>query len=163
MRPGSQGPEMFRRGFSLVEMSIVVVMIGILAALAASRYGSYDRLSAQATFINDIRIFRQAAEVYYDQTGTWLEDSSSGRLPGGWGPYVDADRWESATPIGGCWDFENESFGLTSAFGVHFYRYPPRRDDSYMVQIDAEFDDGDLSTGMFRKIAWDRYYCVMEE
>ena len=32
------------------------------------------------------------------------------------------------------------------------------RDDAYMTQVDSLFDDGNLSTGGFRKIAADRYY-----
>jgi prepilin-type N-terminal cleavage/methylation domain-containing protein len=152
-----------RRAFSLVELTVVVVVIGVLAAVGVSRLGNYDRQAAQATFINDLRIFRQAAEIYHDQTDLWLEDSSSGTLPDGWGPYVDVKRWTSATPIGGCWDFEYNSFSLTSGFGVHFYRYPPRRGDAYMQEIDARFDDGDLESGLFRKIAWDRYYLILEE
>lgn len=152
-----------RPGFSLVELTVVIVVIGVLAAVAASRFSNYDRRADQAAFINDLRIFRQAAEIYHDQTGRWLEDSSSGHLPQDWDPYVDSARWTCVTPIGGCWDFEYNSFSITSGFGVHFYRYPPRRPDSYMREIDESFDDGDLSTGIFRKIAWDRYYMILEE
>ncbi len=32
-----------------------------------------------------------------------------------------------------------------------------------MAEIDAKFDDGDLSKGKFRKIASDRYYFVLED
>ena len=32
-----------------------------------------------------------------------------------------------------------------------------------MQQIDREYDDGNLSSGSFRKIASDRYYYVMAD
>ena len=76
---------------------------------------------------------------------------------------MQQNKWEGGTPIGGVWDAENNSFGLTSSIGVHFNGMGKTRDDAYMQQIDAAMDDGDLATGGFRKIAGDRYYMVVVE
>ncbi len=59
---------------------------------------------------------------------------------------------------------EADSYGLTSALGVHFKNGTgDRKDDAYMQVIDAIIDDGDLSTGVFRKLAGRRYYFVVAE
>ena len=79
------------------------------------------------------------------------------------GYYVQQNKWEGGTPVGGVWDAELNSFGLTSSIGVHFNGTGRTRDDTYMRQIDAAMDDGDLATGSFRKIAGDRYYMVVVE
>ena len=55
------------------------------------------------------------------------------------------------------------NIGLTSALGVHFNGMGETRDDAYMSGIDAVVDDGNLSTGGFRKLAGDRYYFILED
>ncbi len=67
------------------------------------------------------------------------------------------------TPVGGVWDVEFEDNGVGLAVGVHFDGTggPPREPE--MVAIDAGLDDGDLTTGHFRRLAADRYYWVVRE
>ncbi len=35
------------------------------------------------------------------------------------------------------------------------------KDDAYMTQVDSLFDDGDLHSGYFRKVAGNRYYYIV--
>ncbi len=67
------------------------------------------------------------------------------------------------TTIGGVWDSVNNSFGITSAIGVHFNGVGETRKDPYMREIDAAIDDGDLQTGWFQKIAGKRYYFIVAD
>lgn len=53
--------------------------------------------------------------------------------------------------------------GPLPAVGVHFWGGGPAKDDAYMQQIDAVVDDGELTTGWFRKIAGDRYYFIIAQ
>jgi hypothetical protein len=70
--------------------------------------------------------------------------------------------WTRLTPLGGVWDVEQGSFGVTSALGVDFVNGGGEdRDDAYMLEIDRTCDDGDLATGQFRKIADGRYYYIL--
>ncbi len=150
-----------RRGFTLVEILIVVVILGILAAIVLPQLAHAGSDAAQVAFIRDVRTFAEAAVYYRAQTGQYLEDSASGALPTGWEPYVQEQKWTAGTPIGGVWDMELNAFGITSGFGVHFNGTGPTRDDTYMLEVDHTFDDGDLNTGAFRKIADDRYYYIL--
>lgn len=151
-----------RRAFTLVEILIVVVILGILAAIVMPLFADVTRNSGQAVFVTDVRTFNDAAQVYMETTGEYLEDSSSGALPAGWGPYVNETKWLAGPNIGGVWDFEHNSYSVTSAFGVHFNGNGDTQDAAYMTEIDAIYDDGVLTTGMFRQIAADRYYHVIE-
>lgn len=149
-----------RTGFTLVEILIVVVILGVLAAIVIPLFADASEDTQKIVFAANAKIFAKAAYLYMNDTGLLLEDSSSGDLPAGWDTYVDVGEWTSETPIGGVWDMEQNSFGMTSGFGVHFNGVP-NPGDTYMQEIDRILDNGDLNTGGFRKIAGDRYYMVL--
>ena len=113
------------------------------------------------TFISNIRGFSVGADRYRAATGQFLENSASGVMPTGLEDFVDLHSWDRSTPIGGLWDSELNSLGITSAIGVHFQGDDPG--DAYMTDVDARFDDGDLTTGAFRKLAAERFYLVLVE
>ena len=153
-----------RRGaFTMIEILVVVVILGVLAAVVLPQFLGVGDDVREITFVTDARIFVEAAKRYMIDTGEYLEDSESGELPNGWEPYIQEDKWTSGTTIGGVWDVELDSFGIKFALGVHFNGEGATRDDEYMQRIDARFDDGDLATGGFRKIGDDRYYCIIED
>ncbi len=149
------------QGFSLVELLIVVAVLGILASMVIPQFAMADAAAEQATFARSIGRFNEAAQIYMNATGELVEDASSGQLPTGWEPYVDERGWVSPTPVGGVWDFEQNSFGFTSCFGVHFLDPNENPGDTYMEDIDRLIDDGNLNTGSFRKIDTDRYYSIL--
>jgi hypothetical protein len=131
--------------------------------LVLANFGSATESARQGAFVSDVRTYAQAAEYFMVRTSRLLPDSSTGNFPAEWTGYVDADRWEGPTPIGGEWDIEQGGFaasGMLSGFGVHFNGVTPRSDE-YMEQIDAQFDDGSLTSGVFRKVAADRFYYVL--
>lgn len=153
-----------KHGFTLVEILIVVVILGILASVIVPSYVGAADETARGAFIADLKIFGDAAALYYARTGGFLEDSASGELPGGFDEYIEPRAWIGGTPIGGVWDSEaDDTGGVASAIGVHFDGTGKTRDDEYMLVIDQTFDDGDLDDGMFRKLAADRYYYIIEE
>lgn len=152
-----------RNGFTLMEVLIVVLILGVLAAMIIAQFAGATDDAQRTAFIANGRIFREQAKHFQLDNGVYPEDASSGTLPDGFGYYVQQNKWEGGTPIGGVWDAERDSFGLTSSIGVHFNGLGETRDDAYMQQIDAAMDDGDLDTGGFRKIADDRYYMVVVE
>ena len=151
-----------QRGFTLVEILIDVVILGILAAVVIPQFANASQDSKAVTFVSSVRSFADAAILYQNTTGQHLEDSGTGTLPTGWGPYVNEAKWLAGPSIGGEWDFEFNSYGVTSAFGVDFGP-ADHPGDPFMTEIDASFDDGDLTTGRFRKLADDRYYYILAE
>ena len=155
-----------RPSFTLIEILIVVVILGVLAAIVIPQFVDVGKDVEQMAFVADVRIFVDAAQRYMLDTGQYLEDSASGTTPMGWEPYIDEAKWVSLTPIGGVWDFELNSYGVVSGFGVDFANGGgPDRDDAYMQEIDAVLDDGDLNTGAFQKLVGvaQRYYYIIED
>ncbi|MFK7959195.1 MAG: type II secretion system protein [Phycisphaerales bacterium] len=154
-----------RQGFTLIEILIVVVILGILAAITVPQFASASVDASRATYVNNLRAFVDSAYRYqFDNAGTPLPDSASGVLPVGFDAYVMQVQWEGGTPVGGVWDIEqvSDSGETYAAVGVHFDGTGETRDDDFMTLIDAAIDDGDLTTGAHVKLADGRYYFIID-
>ncbi len=134
------------RGFTLVEIMIVVVIIGLLATLAVPAFARVRDQSRITTFVSDLRTGAQAFETYAMEQGTWPPDGSGG-VPNVMRNYLSLDKFGGATPLGGQWDWDEGVFGYTAGLSADF----PTADAATFQQVDAAIDDGDLSTGNFRE------------
>jgi prepilin-type N-terminal cleavage/methylation domain-containing protein len=56
-----------KRGFSLVELMIVVAVLGILAAIVIPQFQSYTTQAKETTAKSNLRILRSAIELYTAQ------------------------------------------------------------------------------------------------
>ncbi len=144
------------RGFTLVEILIVVVILGILAAIITPQFAGATADAKQSAFISSLKTYASNAEYFMISTGNPIGDTSTGQLPtNGFEDFIDQIAWVLPTPIGGSWDTENDRIG------VHFNGAGDTRDAAFMAEIDAILDDGDLSTGSFQQVGGDRYYFLL--
>lgn len=149
-----------KRGFTLIEILIVVVIIGVLASIAVPTFTKYLKNARAATFASDIRALAHAGAQYSLESGWWVPDTSSGVFPTELKGYFSEQKFKLSTSLGGVWDFEQDGVGaFTSAVGVH----RPKESDAIFAIVDKRIDDGNLSTGLFQKIDSDRYYFIIEE
>ena len=147
-----------KQGFTLVEIMIVVVIIGILAALAVPAF-RYARIkTGGSAFMNDSRIFANAVQTYTFENGNYPADTSTGAFPPELTNYVAPSRWGVRPGIGGSWDIETGSYGITCAVGVHQFDVSPEE----IAKLDKLYDDGNVATGRYRLLAADRYYYIIE-
>ena len=58
------------KGFTLVEIMIVVVIIGLLAAMAIPAFQKVRASSQQKAILNNLRQLNSAAQQYYLETGS---------------------------------------------------------------------------------------------
>lgn len=66
-----------RRGFTLIELLIVVVIIGLLAAIAIPKFGSVKNKANFATMKTSIKNLGQAEEAYFADHGEYTADLDS--------------------------------------------------------------------------------------
>ena len=60
-----------RHGFTMVELLIVVIILGIFAAISAPRFAATRRKAFMTSMVADLRTTVSAAEAYYSQAGTY--------------------------------------------------------------------------------------------
>lgn len=136
-------------GFTLVEIMIVVVIIGLLAALAIPAFKRNQRASQNARVVNDFRAFTQAFEIYNSQNGTWPNNASPGQIPSApvsMSGDFRAVTWQATTAVGGRWNWDKDIVAGVVA-GVSISNFTC--DLTQLAEIDAKLDDGNLATGLF--------------
>lgn len=148
-----------KKGFTLVEILIVVAIVGLLAALGIPDLLTANRQSRSRIFTNDLRIASSAFTRYFLEKDGYPTDKTPAVMPNGMSGYLSNFQWSEKTSIGGHWDWDYEVFGVTAAISVH----QPSWSTEEMEQIDALIDDGSLSSGSFRTRAGGYMYVIEED
>lgn len=63
-----------KRGFTLIELLIVVVIIGVLAAIAIPKFQNTKGKANAATLRSDLRNLATAEEAYFYENGVYTND-----------------------------------------------------------------------------------------
>jgi len=66
-----------RKGFTLIELLIVVVIIGILAAIAIPKFATTKEKAFMATMKTDLRNLVTAQEAYYSDNQAFTNDTTA--------------------------------------------------------------------------------------
>lgn len=140
--------------FTIVEIMVAVVIIGLLAAVAIPSYRRINLKSRATAVANDIRVFSTAFETYNTQRGRWPADGDPGVIPP---EMVDSlsQNFAKVTPIGGLYDWDNavsaNGFYTTAAITILTANGNAMTDDAELVEmVDKIMDDGNLNTGSVR-------------
>ena len=141
---------------------VVVVIIGLLAALAIPAFQRIRRASQNTRVVNDFRVFAQAFEIYNTQNGVWPDNVGAGQIPTSPVPMAGDFRaavWQTTTMIGGQWNWDKGLSGFTAGVSISSFTCT----DQQLIELDAKMDDGDLTTGNFRKVQPNRVMLILEE
>jgi len=156
-------------GFTLVEIMIVVVIIGLLAAIAIPAFREVKLRTNTKLYMNELRLARDSVEMFVMEHGRWPEDVDPEEVPDSGGDnlfsgYLDDDFWSSTPSIGGRWDYEGSTSGVVPNNGVGISVIDPGDEYiEYLEQVDRSFDDGNLGTGRFQFLKGDRYTLILKE
>jgi prepilin-type N-terminal cleavage/methylation domain-containing protein len=112
-----------RRGFSLIELMIVVVILGLLARIALPRVAMMRNRATAARIVGAMAVVRHAAYQYSEANGDWPASESSGNIPDGLSPYLprgfrfsqaDMDlAWQTASTGSGS---NRRTYGVVQAY-----------------------------------------------
>ena len=112
-----------RHGFTIVELLVVIVVIGILAALVTSSISSAQDRAKFASSRNDLRLISQAIKVARENTGNPLRqvtgrdctDCSCRDVPS-YGTVTDANK---QSPTSACWtDYKTSITSIAQAANI---------------------------------------------
>jgi type II secretion system protein G len=83
-----------QRGFTIVELLIVIVIIGILAAITIVAYNGIQTRAKNTQRQSDIVTIAKALEVYYADKGQYPAGSGSTTINASWSTTADAS-WQN--------------------------------------------------------------------
>lgn len=148
-----------RKGFTLVEIMVVIVIIGLLVAMAVPTFQKVQQQARANTFLSELRIYRYGVETFALQTGEYPTDTAPGTLDPELAEYLKASDFAEDTPVGGKWDIARDLDGVTCAVGVVGVSRA-----ELIEQVDDRLDDGNITTGLLRTLGGEsNYYWIVRE
>ena len=112
-----------RRGFSLVELVIVILIIGVIAAIAVPRIASGGRGATEAALVADLKVLRHAIEIYAaEHDGQFPGAAADG---GGNGPGTAGAFASQLTKYSSDSGLVSDTFDTTFRFGPYLVKIPP--------------------------------------
>lgn len=143
-------------GFTLLELSVVLFIISVVAALAVPAIKKASLEARSTTVVNDLRVFAGALQTYTQEWGDWpAGNSEPGVFPPGMEGYLRTTNWERKTPIGGfyTWSPNTVQQGQRYRAAIAIATVGPAKvssDRVQLVDLDRKLDDGSLDTGQLR-------------
>ena len=141
-------------GFTLVELSVVVFIIGMLAAISLPTMKRVSQKARVSAVANDLRTFTTALQTYNLQNGRWPADTLPKILPR---EMVGAlpTAFTRKTPIGGYYDWDQNVSpnGFLTKAAITLITQGNDRitgDTALLTAIDKALDNGNLKTGNVR-------------
>lgn len=143
-------------GFTLVEIMVVVVIIGLLAAMGLPTFRQVTLRSKATAVVNDFRAFQTPLVTYNLQNGRWPANAEIGQIPTELTAGMP-NQFTLKTPIGGAykWNYDVSAGGIPDIKAAITIEpasgNPMNLDRELLERIDAQMDDGNLSTGNLRE------------
>jgi len=132
---------------------VVVVIIGLLAALALPAFQRVREKSKRSRMANDLRVFAQAFDTYLLEQGGWPADAAPGVIPTELAGRLPK-TFAQPTPLGGQYEWDNEA-GLKS---ITLYQLTATV--AQVTKLDAMIDDGNATTGNFQYNGTEWHYLL---
>lgn len=128
------------KGFSLIELMVVVTIIGILALLGVPGLTKATQRTAAIATANDVRVFTDAVKVYSVSTGQYPVTMTYTSIPAEIEGYIPT-AWT---------DGDYSWFYINSSYYTYLYVYNLRFTAEQAIELDKIMDDGNIGTGEMR-------------
>ncbi|WP_152054037.1 type IV pilin protein [Tautonia marina] len=129
-----------RRGFTLVELAVVVVIIGVLAAFGVPRFlQSVERSKAAEAFAY-LSAVRTAQERYHAREGTYAEDLTALDIQAPTPKYFTVGTVAGNSDIQDSWTLTLTRTGSSAGYGAYTVTFTDQGFDSTNSDIDPEIN-----------------------
>jgi len=152
------------RGFTLVEIMVVVTIIGILATLSIPAMQSVQLRTRGTTFFQDARVFSEAFQRYAQEHGSFpRHQRGRDRFPPNMEGYIKETDWTRTTPLGGRYSWDDRRRARRSGHRGAIMVLRGTMTMRELRQIDTWFDDGNIRTGVIQvRSGGRRIYYMLE-
>lgn len=143
-------------GFTILELSVVVFIISVLAALAVPAIKKTVLEARSAAVVNDLRVFGGVLQSYAHERGDWpAGPAEPGAFPPGMEGYLRTTNWENPTPIGGLYTWSPHTIQQGERYRAAIVlstlgENKVSADRLQLTDLDRRLDDGNLDTGKLR-------------
>ncbi len=137
---------------------VVVVLIGLLAAIALPAFKRVQTKSRATVIVNNLRQFASAYEQYATEFGKWPPDSLQTVVPPGMDGRLPI-AWTQTFESGYQYDWDTNVNGIAASVSIELNGGDVN--DPIFQMVDQILDDGNTSTGSFRYVS-DRYMYILQ-
>ena len=109
---------MKRRGFTLVELLIVMVVMGILASLALLKTNDLKNAAIATQVSQEMRAVQIAAFNYYADKEIWPSEAGPGQVPSGLSPLLPGQLAGSFDRVRYLLDYDNIGAGDSQIISI---------------------------------------------
>lgn len=143
------------RGFTLIEILMVIAIIGILATIAVPMYRDYHLRAKAVSLVTEVKTAAQAFRTFKMENNTYPADTAAGVTPPEALSFIG--EFFSTTPsIGGQWNWEYQQSGVTAGISVSGHSLSGEE----LLKVDKLIDNNNLSTGDFRQTGGGYLYVI---
>ena len=135
------------RAFTLVEVLVVVVVIGILAAMTIPKLASAAGETNITATAADLKAITNAVVMYRSEHGAFPRDVNRAQAVGVLEPYFkQGNPFEKDAPIGGTYDYEGPPNWNPIQISIR-QNGSNRFTNAMALELDEYMDNGDLRSG----------------
>ncbi|MDX2146903.1 MAG: prepilin-type N-terminal cleavage/methylation domain-containing protein [Planctomycetota bacterium] len=133
------------RAFTLVEILIVIVILGIVAALVVPQFASATQDAGYRAADSSLRGFERAFIMYHATHRAYPPDVNHGQYPSPMTGYLRQEDFVRRPPLGEAFDWNNWAGQVNIGIWASDSSYQPE-----WLTIDSMFDDGIDSSGTYQ-------------
>lgn len=153
-------PMMKRNAFTLVEILIVVIMLGILASLVIPKFASAQGDAVVAATAEDLRRMEVAIGRYQAKNGIFPVDVNPKLTPAGLDEFFrENNPFAKPAPIGGNYDYEGTPHWSPIQISIRADGTNSHTDADALA-LDVYMDDGSLNSGSLRRSGGRTYFII---
>jgi len=157
-----------RRGWTLIEMVMVIVVVSTLASISIIKINNVMHAGRVATAVSEINIIKKALMSYFGDNIAFPANASAGADPGLVPDYIDS--WPDENPWNGEYEYNYgtyATFNFDGTAGNEAYLSINKGSDDLTsetcVDVDNLLDDGTTTTGKVRSNGSTYIYIYVSE